>query len=183
MQTSGSMMSWNSGGTRIAKPSPKNWNQDLVLAMPARKELVDWAAAEAEAEAEDKVRSEEVRIKLLLEMREVAAASRNRGRVEMECGLVLGGANGEMDSMILGMAMATAKRGNVGSHSWSCLFIFISYLITSYISNGSIYSIFFLYLFPHIKIFYMLDTTSPFLFFYFLENVMTFQVNRWHSNN
>lgn len=34
--TSGSMTSSNCGGTRIEKPSPKNWNQDLVLEIPER---------------------------------------------------------------------------------------------------------------------------------------------------
>lgn len=58
----------------------------------------------------------------------MAAASRNKGRVEMECGLVLGGAMGEMDSMILGMAMATTKRENVRSDS--CLYF---YFLSNYI--------------------------------------------------
>lgn len=91
IHTSGSMTSSNCGGTRMANPSPKNWNQDLVFAMP---ETAGFGGTEGSAEewatgyagVKQMMESEVVlRIKCLLEM-VVKAVGLGAGR---EMGLVV----------------------------------------------------------------------------------------------
>lgn len=105
--TSGSMTSSNCGGTRIEKPSPKNWNHDLVLEIPERIGFKAERAMGGDVRVRDSERREKAAALRVKSRFEASKQRLEEDLGEMDLGLGLGfwGGFGEEEERRRGRAM------------------------------------------------------------------------------